>query len=464
MAGRPISLQARQLLAASLGLIAFLGLTGYALDRAFTETSKNALRDRLRSYALAYVSGMEFSRDQQPLLPELPPDPRFDRPGSGLYAGLLGANGKQEAIEWQSASGLGRELPFADRLDTGAEGFGGPLASPAGNVYRYSYGFRWEDDSGDLVAAFTFFVAEDEYWVRRQIDVFRRALWVYLGGGAMLLLGLQVLVLRWSLQPLRRVSTDMRRVESGQRPELDGAYPRELALLTDNINAFVKSEREHLDRYRNTLSDLAHSLKTPLAVLRTRIDADHGDDASLREEVLTQVRRMDEIVAYQLSRAATTGHQLFSAPLKLAEPAENIVQSLEKVYAAKNVLCEFEIDQLARFYGEQGDLMELLGNLLENAFKWCHHRVVLTARAMTVAPNRRSGLLLTVEDDGPGIAEDQIARVLQRGVRGDERVHGHGIGLAIVQDIVRAYHGELAVERSEELGGARFVVQFAPLI
>ncbi|MCB1561804.1 MAG: GHKL domain-containing protein, partial [Xanthomonadales bacterium] len=170
------------------------------------------------------------------------------------------------------------------------------------------------------------------------------------------------------------------------------------------------------------------------------------------------------IVAYQLSRAATTGHQLFSAPLKLTEPAESIVQSLEKVYAAKNVLCEFEIDQLARFYGEQGDLMELLGNLLENAFKWCQHRVVLTARAMTVAPNRRSGLLLTVEDDGPGIAEDQVTRVLQRGVRGDERVHGHGIGLAIVQDIVRAYHGELVVERSDELGGARFVVQFAPLV
>src|SRR5690606_17208340 len=141
----------------------------------------------------------------------------------------------------------------------------------------------------------TFFVAEDEYWVKRQIEVFRRALWVYLGGGALLLLGLQVLVLRWSLQPLRRVSADMRRVESGQRSELDGAYPRELALLTNNINAFVKSEREHLDRYRNTLSDLAHSLKTPLAVLRTRIDA-QGDDAGLREEVLTQVRRMDEIV------------------------------------------------------------------------------------------------------------------------------------------------------------------------
>src|SRR5690606_25236820 len=135
---------------------------------------------------------------------------------------------------------------------------------------------------------------------------------------------------------------------------------------------------------------------------------------------------------------------------------EEIVQSLEKVYATKNVLCEFEVDPSACFYGERGDLMELLGNLLENAFKWAQHRVFLTVRAMTIAPQRRAGLLIMVEDDGPGIAPDAVDRLLQRGVRGDERVHGHGIGLAIVQDLVRAYRGELAVERSHELGGACF--------
>src|SRR5690606_11278312 len=298
-----------------------------------------------------------------------------------------------------------------------------------------------------------------ESFIDRQIGVFRRALWSYLVAGALLLLGLQVFVLRWSLRPLRRVVRDLVRVETGVHDRLTGTYPRELAVLTDSINAFVEGEREHLGRYRNTLADLAHSLKTPLAVLRSRLDSGggsgSGDDPALRGEVRQQVARMDEIVAYQLSRAATSGHQLFATPLPLGERAEGIVRSLEKVYAEKNVLCEFDTDTLSRFYGEEGDLMELLGNLLENAFKWCRHRVLFSARSMTTAPHRRAGLLLVVEDDGPGIASDLVERVLQRGVRGDERVQGHGIGLAIVQDIVRAYRGELLVERSGELGGAR---------
>ena len=138
------------------------------------------------------------------------------------------------------------------------------------------------------------------------------------------------------------------------------------------------------------------------------------------------------------------------------------MQSLEKVYAAKNVLCEFEMEDGAAFYGEQGDLLELMGNLLENAFKWARHRVLLVARVIPQAGRQRPGLWLSVEDDGPGIEADQIDRVLQRGVRGDERVQGHGIGLSIVQDIVRAYQGELAVDRSVELGGARFCVTLPP--
>ena len=115
-----------------------------------------------------------------------------------------------------------------------------------------------------------------------------------------------------------------------------------------------------------------------------------------------------------------------------------------------------------QFHGEPGDLQELLGNLLENAFKWARSRVLLTVRHGEIAPNRRPGLLLAVEDDGPGIPPEKVALILQRGVRGDERVHGHGIGLAIVQDLVRGYRGTLDVQPSQELGGARFEVQLPP--
>jgi two-component system sensor histidine kinase PhoQ len=242
---------------------------------------------------------------------------------------------------------------------------------------------------------------------------------------------------------------------------MSGRHPRELAPLTESINALVDSERENLDRQRNTLADLAHSLKTPLAVLRTRLDSGAGE-AELRDEIETQLRRMNDLVGYQLTRAASGGHKLFAAPVAIEPHAEQIVRGLEKIYAAKGTICEFDIDANARFHGEPGDLQELLGNLLENAFKWAGSRVLLTVRVGEEAPNRRAGLRIAVDDDGPGIPPDRVAAVLQRGVRGDERVQGHGIGLAIVQDIVRSYRGELDVAPSPELGGTRFQVTLPP--
>jgi two-component system sensor histidine kinase PhoQ len=168
-------------------------------------------------------------------------------------------------------------------------------------------------------------------------------------------------------------------------------------------------------------------------------------------------------VSYQLSRAARSGHALFSAPIAVEPRAEEIVASLEKVYIGKGVFCEFDVDPEASFYGEIGDLQEMMGNLLENAFKWAKQRVLLTVKTEPAQGNRRPGVFFAVEDDGPGIPAEDVDHLLQRGVRGDERVVGHGIGLAIVQDIVRAYRGDLKVERSSELGGARFTVHFPPL-
>ncbi|MBS0194763.1 MAG: GHKL domain-containing protein [Proteobacteria bacterium] len=457
-------MEIRQLLTASLGLVAFLGLTGYALDQAFTQTATNSLRERLQGYASAYYAGSEISRKLEFQPPYIPPDPRFTQPGSGLYAAAVGPK-----IHWTGASTLDRDLPLESGLAAGKVRLDGPLkvvdraGGPSEYVYRFAMGVIWEDGHGknrrDI--PFVFNVYENTATFDQQISIFRRALWRYLGAAGLLLLIVQVIAVRWSLLPLRRLQRDLQRVQRGHADRLSGAHPRELAPLANSINAFIVSEREHLDRYRNTFSDLAHSLKTPLAVLRASLDEDRGA-RSLREDVRTQVQRMNEIVSYQLSRGASTGHRLFAAPLNVRERAEGIVTSLEKVYAAKGVLCEFDLDDQALFHGDDGDLMELLGNLLENAFKWARSRVLLTTRSELAGPNRRAGLQVAVEDDGPGIPPENVDRLLQRGVRGDERVQGHGIGLSIVQDIVRAYHGELQVDASPELGGARFSVRIPP--
>ncbi|TBR40472.1 MULTISPECIES: sensor histidine kinase [Dyella] len=453
---RPFSLAARAALATGFVLAAFLGVVGLTLSRTSAETGLKELQDRLQNYVVAYLAGTEVGRSGKVLLPDTPPDPRFSQPGSGLYALAMGENG----AKLESPSAIGRDFNFLPTLEPGESQFVGPIETRMGRLYYYAYGVAL-DTSEKKSVKLTFMVAQAEDQLEGQNAVFRRSLGFWLASLGVMLILLQLLLLRWSLTPLRKVASDMTRVERGDTDRLDSQYPLELTGLTERINAFIDSEREQRVRYRNTLADLAHSLKTPLAVIRSRLESVDGN-SPLRNDVLDQVRRMDELVAYQLARAATTGRQTFATAIPIAGHAEDLVQSLEKVYAAKNVLCEFDIDDGAAFYGEQGDLLELMGNLLENAFKWARHRVLLVVKMEPMAGRQRPGLFLSVEDDGPGIDDDKIEKVLQRGVRGDERVQGHGIGLSIVQDIVKAYRGELSVDRSEEFGGARFSVTLPP--
>ena len=465
MARRPLSLQARSLLAAGIILTAFLGLAGIALDQAIYQTLLKSLHDRLQSYAYGYLATSEVGRSLRWAPPELAPDSRLDSPGSGLYASVVGPVEVDGARfpSWRSQSAYDvTDIPqFDETLKPGAERFTEtPVSGGGGKVYIYSYGFSWEKDRGPVLL--TIHIAENAANFEAQRNVFRRSLVFTFGGLVIGLLLLLVGLLRWILQPARRIATELVRVERGEQERLSTDYPLELRRLSGSINDFIESERNSLKRYRNTLADLAHSLKTPLAVVRSQLESG-ADGKEFRWTVLEQVGRMDQIVAYQLSRAATSGHATFAAPILIEPHAEEIVSGLEKVYSAKNILCEFDIDPRAQFYGEEGDLLELLGNLLENAFKWAAHRVLLTARVIPGASGtRRNGLIFMVEDDGPGIPDDKVEHLLQRGVRGDERVQGHGIGLAIVQDLLKAYRGHLAVSHSENLGGAAFTVRFAP--
>ncbi len=453
-ARRPLSLGSRSTLATGLVLVAFLGLAGLSLDHAYFESARAALRDRLQGYVYAYLAATDVGRGGRVLPPDSPP-PHSDflRPGSGLYAVIDGDNG----YRWESPSAVGRLLGLHGRLAPGQSLFSGPVPSSVGDVYIYSLGVAYARPHGKPVDL-TFTVAQTQTQFRAQLSVYRRTLFTWLAALGLLLLLLQLLLLRWSLRPLRRVSEDLARVDRGERERLEGDYPAELYGLTGSLNAFIENERRSLSRHRNILADLAHSLKTPLAVVRSRLElGDIAEDA--HRDLTRQVQRMDDIVAYQLSRAASSGVQTFVTPVEVAAHAEDLVRSLEKVHAARNILCEFDIDPKARFYGESGDLMEILGNLLENAFKWARHRVLLTAQALEERGHRRPGLEISVEDDGPGIEPDQVERILQRGVRGDERVQGHGIGLSIVQDIVQSRHATLEVLRSQDLGGAHFRIR-----
>ncbi len=449
-----LSLTARVALSAILALVVFLSLTGYALERAFYDSAVRAMQDRLRSHIHAYLSGSDVSVAGQLILPEVAPDPRLDIPHSGVYAAVEGGDNR-----WRSPSAIGLSLPFDAKLQRNEERFIGPVDTESGPMYVESMGIVWEVPNGKPLPL-TFHVAEDDIHLRGQLQVFRRTLWIWLTIAAVLVVAVLLTALRWSLTPLRRVERDVARIERGTMEQLADDYPTELRTLTHSINDFIDGEREQRVRNRHRMGDLAHSLKTPLAVIRNALE-NPSDSGALEQIVSDQVRRMDDIVAYQLSRAGTAGHTTFSAPVSVSGVAEELVGSLEKVHLARGILCEFELAPEACFFGDRGDLMEILGNVLDNAFKWARHRVLLSTRV--VPGRRRDGIEVQVEDDGAGIDDAEIERILQRGVRGDERVEGHGLGLAIVDNLIRDYRGELQVTTSTALGGACFQLRFPAL-
>jgi two-component system, OmpR family, sensor histidine kinase PhoQ len=211
-------------------------------------------------------------------------------------------------------------------------------------------------------------------------------------------------------------------------------------------------------RYRDTLGNLAHGLKTPLAVMRSALAPDVGTDAA-RRTIGTEIARMTDIIEHQLKRAAASGGALLGqAPVAVAAVAADLRAALLKVYSRKDLSIELAIQEDSHFIGDRGDFVELVGNLMDNACKWCREKVRVSVVVEDGQAGGRENLTLAVEDDGPGIAEENRAKVLERGVRTDESMPGHGLGLAMVHDTVDLYGGRLVVDASP-LGGARFTLR-----
>lgn len=430
-----LSLRARLIVAASLVLAAFVALCGAALEQAFRDSSLQAQRDKLEGLVYAILGAVESDADGRlTISDDQVPDPRLRQPQSGLDAAVLDERGQPL---WQSA-GFPDEVPALATPEVGNWQFQ-PLDRPPS--YALGFGLRWVGTDGST-RRYTVVVIEDAGTLAQQMAVFRRTLWLWLVGSAVILLLILIAVQAWGLRPLRGLAHELRGIEEGGRQRIEDEYPHELAPLTDALNAMITAERSQQTRYRNALGDLAHSLKTPLAVLRG-----HGQDAPLQE----QVSRMQHIVDYQLRRAATAGSRTLSEPVALLPLAEKIAGALGKVYAAKHPRFELRIAPLQRLRADQGDLYELLGNLLDNAAKYGAGRVRITAE------NLRGRLRLSIEDDGPGFPENPEL-LLQRGVRADDKTQGQGIGLSAVAELIRAYEGTLELGRSTALGGGRVTV------
>ncbi len=445
--GPVLSLNARLLIAASVVLVAFLGLTGFTLDRAFRESALTAARDRLQAQVYAFLSAADVDGEEQLRLPKGLPEPRYATPGSGLYAQVL--NGADQPI-WRSPSSVGFHIDFPPARQPGSMVFEEARGTGGTVLFTAVFAVTWETGP-DRERQFVFQVAESRQAFDNQVAGFRRSLWGWLLAAALVLLGVQGSILRWSLAPLRRLARQVNEIEAGTRTTLTGQYPSELRTLTASLNAMITSSRSHLERYRNALADLAHSLKTPLAVLRGAVEAGETNP-ELSNSVQEQVERMDQTVQYQLQRAAASGRTGLSAPVSAERVVRKVVGSLQKVYADKSLEVSVQVANDTLFRGDEGDLMELVGNLADNAWKWARSRIELRARSS------EGMFFMEVQDDGPGIPAEHVQAILGRGVRADPGTQGHGIGLAVVRDLVEGiYQGTLRIGNGP-LGGAHVQV------
>ncbi|CAM3958623.1 Virulence sensor histidine kinase PhoQ [Pseudomonas reidholzensis] len=442
------SLRVRLMLAAALLALLFMLALLPALQKAFSLALQESIEQRLASDVTTLISAARIEHGQLQM-PELLPDERFNLPYTGLIGYIFDRQGN---LVWRSRATRDRHINYSPRYDGRGNEFARIRQDDGEEFFVYDVEVKL---LGGKSAAYSIVALQPVREYQHTLDGLREKL--YLGFGAALLALLLLLWggLTWGLRSLRRLSVELDQVESGARDGLSLEHPRELLRLTGSLNRLLHSEREQRQRYRDSLDDLAHSLKTPLAVLQG-VGESMGQGSGEREQarvLQSQIERMSQQIDYQLQRASLRKSGLVRHRVLLLPLLESLCSTLAKVYRDKRVAISLEVPAQAEVPMEQGALLELLGNLLENAYRLCLGQV-------RVSLNEREGqLLLCIEDDGPGVPADQRERILQRGERLDRQHPGQGIGLAVVKDIIDSYDAQLSLDDSP-LGGAAFTLRF----
>ncbi|MHC6224431.1 ATP-binding protein [Pseudomonas sp. X10] len=443
------SLRLRLMLAAALlALLFMLGLLP-ALQKAFSLALQESIEQRLASDVTTLISAARIEHGQLQM-PEQLPDERFNLP----YTGLLGyIYDRQGTLVWRSRATADENINYQPRYDGRGNEFARIRQDDGEEFFVYDVEVKL---LGGKSAAFSIVALQPVREYQNTLDGLREKLYLGFGAALFALLVLLWAGLTWGLRSLRQMSLELDEVEMGARDGLSGEHPRELLRLTGSLNRLLHSEREQRQRYRDSLDDLAHSLKTPLAVLQG-VSESMGQGSEEREQarvLQTQIERMSQQIDYQLQRASLRKSGLVRHQVQLRPLLDSLCSTLAKVYRDKHVAVSLDVADQARVPMEQGALLELLGNLLENAYRLCLGQVRIS---LGTAPGQ---VVLCVEDDGPGVPVDQRERILQRGERLDRQHPGQGIGLAVVKDIIESYDASLTLDDSP-LGGAAFRITFS---
>ncbi len=434
MRQRPSSISRRLLTATLLSMPLVLGLTGFAIENAHHASLIQGERDRLQLQFFGILGAMEW-RDGGIEMGDRLKEPRFWQFRSGLYAEIQDTTGQDV---WRSLSAETLQLPSLpppgkpgeeefSEVDLGQEPF-----------FAFRYQAIWETEQGkDVPLTISLYSQQGSF--REALAHFRHQLVIWLSLVLLFSLVLFAGILYWGLYPLRHLAKDLLDLERGDSQQLDNRYPKELKSVTRNLNKLLDSEQRQRERYRNTLGDLAHSLKTPIAVLKAE-----PENIELGRQ---QLERMENIINYQLNRAVGGSQNLLQRRQALFPVLDSLKNTLLKVYHQKAPTISIDVSESLQVAADKQDLFELFGNLLDNACKACKNQVSVVVE----------GKAICIDDDGPGVSPDQRDSLLDRGRRGDQYGQGQGLGLSIVRDIIDSYGGKITFGDSP-LGGCRVAI------
>lgn len=420
-------------------LIIALVATGFLLTDLYSRALDNSLSDSLDFQVESLTGALLETGD--PSSPEIGvTDPRFDRPRSGWYWMIRDADGTLYNL---STSVVGINVPA--------------MSGPTDNrgrrtaVVDDAFGTRMRVVERTVTLSpksYQIVVTGNLSEILELVQGFRGQTFIVLGAVGIMLAIMSAIVARFAMRPISRLSRAIESVREGESVAVAGRYPREIAPLAEEVNELLRSNAQIIERARNQVGNLAHGLKTPIAVVRNEAASTQG---ALANVVLAESDKMSAMVSTYLDRArfaartSVVGKRADSTMIML-----RLTRVMRKIYPDVDIALEHPDASLPWFRGDEADLEEMAGNLLDNACKWSSGKVAV--ELSSERSDTGAMLVIRIEDNGPGLSEDDTLKVLRRGVRLDEKTPGSGLGLDIVKELVDVYGGSLALKRSA-LGG-----------
>ena len=435
-----ISLKIRQGFILVFVLIIALPALFFSIGRAYHASLVDATEKTLEAHLYSLISEVEFVSDGIEM-PRTILAPELNRLNSDTFAMVY----QDQTLVWYSESAV--------NLSVTPEFIDGRAGAAEFELVEYNSAKYWQLSltvilgNAEQSQHARFILLKSNGALVAQMSGFRNTLvnWMLVMG--VIIAGLMAVGFIWNARPLQRLDKEIKEVEAGERDKISGLYPIELQTIKADLNLLLDSQRRQKERYRASLSDLAHALKTPLAVLKS---SPMASDADAQE----QLDRINVMIEHQLKRAATGASDTWKKQTVIEPVLHSILNAMRKVYYDKHIDFQYTCDDNLAFLGDKTDLMEILGNIIDNACKACVKQVEIN-----IAVLEKKGLRIEICDDGPGVPENRRSELLKRGARLDTYEAGHGVGMAIVSDLVNAYHGQIHIDNSP-LGGARFTIEF----